>query len=285
MPGETCPICTSLLKKGRESWHWVCPGCAYEKADLAPAINEHQAHEQIDEQFREVSLRALRIENFNTLLNRMNRSGIQSGNLLDVGCAHGWFLEAAGKGFQAQGIEPDLHVYEATRSRGLAIRQGFFPASLSRDEQFDVIVFNDVFEHIPDANAVLADCRRHLLPHGALVLNLPNSSGIFYRLSCWLSRLGIGGFFDRLWQKGLPSPHLHYFNAKNLSQLLAQNDFEVKSTGRLSALRLKGLYTRISYAGKSSLPIRLLTCGLIAAALPFLRLLPGDIMYVIATRK
>lgn len=182
------------------------------------------------------------------------------------------------------GIEPDVNVYNATAQRGLPVRNGFFPQVLSSSEKFDVIVFNDVFEHILDVADILNKCRSHLNPDGQLILNLPSSTGIFYRISKGLAGRGFKGFFERLWQKGLPSPHLHYFNTRNLSKLLQDNGFEVISTGSLTTLRAKGLFTRISYAGNHSLPIRLLIYILLIMVVPFLYLMPSDIIYLISKK-
>jgi len=285
MVSRYCPVCNSLMDSGLQTWHWECAECGYEKADLEPAINEMSAHEQIDEGSREKGLRSLRIENFNKLLQAIVERGPRSGSLLDVGCAHGWFLEAAKKGgFKVLGIEPDSSVYSATSQRGLPVRQGFFPDVLSINEKFDVIVFNDVFEHIPDVKAVLAGCREHLKPGGMLVLNLPNSSGMFYKFARLLCRFGVRSFFERLWQKGLPSPHLHYFSSKNLKILLRANGFEVAEAGQLSTVRLKGLFTRVSYTGDQSLPMRLFVCLAVALALPVIMVMPSDIIYSLSNK-
>jgi 2-polyprenyl-3-methyl-5-hydroxy-6-metoxy-1,4-benzoquinol methylase len=281
-----CPVCNTQLTKGLQSWHWKCPTCKYECADLAPAINQSDAHEKVDEDYRERGLKSLRVDNFNKLLDSITRCGKQSGNVLDVGCAHGWFLEAAQKrGFQTLGIEPDLCVYKGTSARGLPARLGFFPQALSPDEKFDVIVFNDVFEHIADLNAVLIGCKDHLKPGGLLVLNLPSSNGVFYKMACILSRFGINQFFERVWQKGMPSPHLHYFNPTNLNKLLKGNSFTELATGNLSTLRLKGLYTRISYTGNYSLPVRAVIYIAVAVSLPLIDLFQSDIIYTIAKNQ
>lgn len=286
MTEEYCPICRSRMLTGLADWHQECPKCLYENADLRPAINENSAHENIDENFRESGLRSLRIENFHSLLRAIKRSGKSSGRLLDVGCAHGWFLEVAKEnGFNVLGIEPDVNVFNATIQRGLPARQGFFPEVLPRKEQFDVVAFNDVFEHIPDLNRLLAGCRDHLKPNGVLVLNLPSSKGVFYKCSRVLSKIGLSSFFERLWQKDLPSPHLHYFNPKNLNELLINNGFEPIASGRLSALCLKGLFTRISYTGTHMLFVRLMVYMVVVLALPVLSIVPSDIMYVIARKN
>lgn len=281
-----CLVCNSIMDSGLQAWHWECPRCGYENAELEPAINQMIPHEQIDEQFREKGLQSLRIENFNKLLQAIINNGQNSGNLLDVGCAHGWFLEVAKKnGFQVLGIEPDLNIYNTASQSGLPVRQGFFPEVLSANEQFDVIVFNDVFEHIPDVKTVLEECRARLRPGGMLVLNLPSNTGIFYKLARLLCDLGFNSFFERLWQKGLPSPHLHYFNSKNLHKLLQNNGFEVIAEGYLSTIRLKGLFTRISYTGDYSLLMRLFIYFTATLALPILLLMPSDIIYLLSNKK
>lgn len=286
MSVKYCNVCGSEMSLGLLDWHRKCSKCSYECAEFQPAINDNGAHQNIDEQFRETGLRSLRIENFDCLLKAIKANGKKSGKLLDVGCAHGWFLEAATEnGFEAFGIEPDLKVYNSTIKRKLSVRQGFFPEILSDNERYDVIIFNDVFEHIPDLESVLSGCASHLMSDGFLVLNLPSSKGIFYIISCFLSRFGFNKFFERLWQKDLPSPHLHYFNKNNLDKLLQKNGFEPISSGTLSTLRLKGLFTRISYTGHHTLPMRLLIYFLLVISLPVLSILPSDIIYTIARKN
>ena len=287
MVNRTCPVCHGVMGNGLETWHLACDECGYEMSELEPAINKEVAHVHIDEQFREEGLRSVRAMNFKKLLESITSviAGSTNKRLLDVGCAHGWFLEAAKEsGFDVLGIEPDMAVYKSSVKRGLPIRRGFFPDALEAKEQFDVIVFNDVFEHIPEVVSVLNDCANHLKPSGILVLNLPSSSGLFYKVARLLSRLGITGFFERLWQKGFPSPHVHYFNPDNLSRLLKGNGFEIVTSGRLSSVQLKGLYTRISYDKKSNLPVRLLTWLSVLLVLPLTKMMPSDIIYVISTR-
>lgn len=285
MSGELCPLCQTPLVPGLQRWHRVCPRCAYEKADLSPAINTQAGHRLINEQARETGLRALRLANFATLLQALRSLKPGGGRLLDVGCAHGWFLDLARHDFDVLGLEPDRFVFEATARRGLPVRRGYFPQALDTGESFDVISFNDVFEHIPDSQRVLDACRERLRDGGLLVLNLPSSSGIFYRLAKLFSRFGHPAFFERLWQKDLPSPHLHYFRHSNLVALLARNSFDLQASGTLPTLRLAGLYTRVSYTGKLGLMARIFICSGVALMLPLLKVLPGDIVYVVAKKK
>jgi SAM-dependent methyltransferase len=239
----------------------------------------------IDENTRAAGLQELRISNFKKLMMNIKSLKPNKGRLLDVGCAHGWFLETARNDFEVFGLEPDKNIFDATSRRGLPVRMGCFPNALNEEERFDIIVFNDVIEHIPDIKQVLASCHQRLNKNGLLALNLPSSNGIFYRLSKILCRLGLPIFFERLWQKDLPSPHLHYFNLFNLTNLLKSSGFEVKKSGSLSTMRLSGLYARISYTGNLNIVARAFIYISIALFLPILKIMPQDIIYIISMRK
>jgi SAM-dependent methyltransferase len=227
-------------------------------------------------------LASLRLENFKELLAEIDACGPPGSRLLDVGCAHGWFLDLASKTYDVLGVEPDQRVGLEAAKPGRPIRLGYFPDALQPNEKFDVIVFNDVLEHIPDLEGALAECHHRLNAKGLLVLNLPSSRGVFYRLARLLNRLGLPGPFERMWQVGLPSPHVHYFHSENLATLLQRKGFLVKKTGRLASVHLKGLYTRLAFTNDGQSLFKKLALYLgILCALPVLRLLPGDIMYVV----
>ena len=282
-----CPVCNSILVAGAglASWHFTCQVCGYEKSVLNPAINVKSAHKFIDESARSAGLRALREKNFNTILGKMALFMTKGGSLLEVGCAHGWFLNTAQADYNVMGIEPDRAICESGICNSIPIRHGYFPECLKSGEVFEGIVFNDVFEHMPDVTSTLEYCYRHLTDAGTLILNLPNSRGFFYRSSKIALKFGIRSFFERLWQKDLPSPHLHYFNPSCLVHLLKQNGFKVEYKGNLSSLFYSGLYTRVSYTGNLPLIIRLILCLGIIILLPLLKLFPKDIFYVIAQKE
>ena len=284
MGDNTCLVCESELATGCQSWHFLCKNCGYEKANLQQTINLHSSHQLIDENARETGLSELRKRNFAIIAENIKSLKPNGGSLLDVGCAHGWFMETVGNDFEVLGLEPDKEIFEETSRRNLPIRMGYFPQALGDCEKFDVIVFNDVIEHIPDIKRTLAYCHQHLNDDGLLVLNLPSKNGIVYRLSKIFCKFGISKFFERLWQKDFPSPHLHYFNLPNLTSFLERNKFNVKNKGALSTIRLSGLYARISYDRHlGRIGSAFVYIG-VALLLPILSLLPSDIVYVIAKK-
>jgi 2-polyprenyl-3-methyl-5-hydroxy-6-metoxy-1,4-benzoquinol methylase len=274
-----CIVCGDSQAPGLAAWHATCPSCAYESAAFRVAINDQSKETSIDEAEREVALRALRQQNFRVIVDVARRFAPPEGRkLLDVGSAHGWFLEAARDSFDVLGVEPDAYVGSRTAARGLPVRAGYFPDVLQQGERFDVIVFNDVIEHIPDINTALAACYDRLNHGGILILNLPNSRGLFYRLSKLFARLGWRAPFDRLWQKDLPSPHVHYFNPDNLAALVARHRFELVHCGELPALRASGLLQRLRYAGKMSTVSLYAQYVAILCGIPITWAFPSDII-------
>lgn len=281
-----CLVCGEDLRAGLASWHRVCQRCGYEQSKFKPAINAIEVHQYIDEGARENGLKALRKSNFESLSLKLKQLlPSKKARLLDVGAAHGWFLDAAAGDFDVLGIEPDEVVFAVSNSRGKPIRLGYFPEALLPGECFDVITFNDVIEHMPDIRKILDACHEHLNQSGLLLLNLPSSRGTFYRAAKLLHRFGIRGLFERLWQKDMPSPHVHYFHLRNLNRLVSQHGFTEVCRGTLPSLRLSGLFTRISYAGKQNIIARSVLYCLVVMALPLLKYLPADIVYSIYVRK
>jgi SAM-dependent methyltransferase len=280
---STCPICGAKLYVGLRPWHLVCEACGYEGSTLNSRILSQAPGGDLDEVAREDALEVLRRSNFQRLLATIRGltqkppSRKHPLRLLDVGCAHGWFLEHAQKDFDALGIEPDRGVAEATAAKGLRVREGFFPDVLATDERYDIIVFNDVLEHIPDIDATLQACMLHLVPGGLLVINAPNRMGALYRISKRLLRLGRPGTFDRMWQLGFPSPHVHYLDTNAVKTLAERHGFTLLASERLPSVSISGLYSRVRYS-KDVSPLKALLLTLtVAVVIPALAVLPPDI--------
>ena len=289
--GNACEVCGGELHPGLALWHRCCEDCGLEVATFNVHIDHRQKGEDIDEDEREIALRPIREANFDKLLDwvlarRAYTTQLDvKPRLLDVGCAHGWFLEKASPYFEVFGIEPDAEVASRTIARGFSVRRGYFPDVLNDDEMFDVIVFNDVLEHIPNVVSDLRECKKHLREGGIVLVNAPDRRGFLYRIACTLSRFGVGGGFDRLWQKGLPSPHLYYFDTKSLSVAADKAGLNIVDSLKLPSLIARGLYARIHCSGDISKPKALLLTAIFLPIVPILRVLPSDITVWLISHK
>ena len=268
------------MQAGCREWHFVCSGCGLERSTLEPRINDLDTIDEID---REKALAPIRDRNFGVLIEWIGNdvdpraTTARRPRLLDVGCAHGWFIEKALATYDALGLEPDEAIAARALERNLPVRSGYFPQVLADDERFDVIVFNDVLEHIPGVVGVLKGCAAHLEHGGLVVVNAPDRRGLFYRLSKWLCRLGRSASFDRMWQVGMPSPHLYYFDSRSVGKAADAAGFDLIAERTLSSIVTKGLYARIRYAGNVSRARAALLTVVITLGVPLIRLFPSDI--------
>lgn len=239
-------------------------------SSLAPQINEGAAVLP-DEDSRIAGLRSVREKGHAIVLDAIAaRRELEGLALLDVGCGHGWFLEAATAcGVAAHGIEPDRAVAERTAARGLDVLVGFFPDDVPADARFDAIAFNDVFEHLPDPLKILRAVHDRLRPGGLLAISIPTAEGLGYRVATAFARVGIGAPLDRLWQRGLPSPHLWYFTEESLLRAAGDSGFTPLAGGRLPSVERRGLRERIAADPRSGVVQRAALVG-VSAATPLL---------------
>jgi hypothetical protein len=135
---------------------------------------------------------------------------------------------------------------------------------------------NDVLEHIPDARAALDACFARLNPGGVLCLNCPDQRGLYYRTADLLDRAGLSGPFDRLWQRGLPSPHVWYFTPRILRRAAAGSGFRHLGDLRLETIELAGLWDRIRYVREGSRLMNLASFGFALVTWPLARITPSD---------
>lgn len=278
MDRAVCANCQSALVAA--GVYARCASCGLWHSSLQPGVLDEQAWARLDEAARGHALQTLRCNNFRLLLEQLEQiGGARPGRLLDIGCAHGWFLEQArARGYDCSGLEPDPRLASYARQQGASVREGFFPEALAANERFHVLVFNDVFEHLPDPVAALKACVHHLSPGGHLVLNLPLASGFLFRVAHVLRRVGLPGPWERMWQVGFPSPHLYFFESGHLEQLCTRAGLEPVYQGRLLTLSGgAGLWERLRMDRQVPLWLHAMQWALLMLLAPLLRFLPADI--------
>lgn len=275
---ERCEVCDGECRRGVADWHYECPDCGTEHSTLRPRINAGVAAIIPEEDSRVAGLASIRRDGYQRILGELDRlRGRRHGALLEVGSAYGWFLTAARNHFErAVGIEPDDAVRTCPDTPGVEVRTGYFPRALGPEERFDVVVFNDVFEHIPDARAVTEAVHGALRPGGLSVVNLPVKEGGLYRVSKLLYRLGIRAPFDRMWQRHFPSPHLYYFSSRGLTKMFAAADLVCDSVIAMPTLRVRGLWPRIRHA-EPNLSFAVFAYLSALLVVPFVALVPADV--------
>lgn len=284
---HSCPVCGQPMVARLESWLVYCRACEFWGVLQEGAELRLREESRVVEAQRHAGLVAVRERNNAVILDAVERvMPLKGATLLDVGCSYGWFLTAAaGRGAVSLGIEPEEEVARAALRQGCRVRMGYFPACVDPAERFDVIVFNDVLEHLPDVGQVLESCHALLATKGVLVVNLPVSSGIVFRLARRLASLGCRWPWCRLWQRGYRSPHLSYFNAANLTALAAGRGFRLLHAQRLQTVTIAGLWPRLTMERDRPLWTVLASCLAVLLAYPVLSwLAPPDLMLFLFER-
>jgi O-antigen biosynthesis protein len=145
--------------------------------------------------------------------------------ILEVGCSSGYFGEFLKyKGHTVWGVEPSPDSSRVASTKLDLVFSGFFEdfIKLYPEEKFDVLVFGDVLEHIPDPSLVLAYCHDMLNNQGIIVASVPNVTHIAIRAMLldarWeYSELGI-----------MDQTHLRFFTRKTIQELFYKSNFLVK---------------------------------------------------------
>lgn len=137
-------------------------------------------------------------------------------SMLDVGCGSGCsLLEAQALGAQAFGIEADLNVRPIAEKLGLNIHFGKIEDVPFPGQHFDLIVLNQVIEHLLEPDAALRLLAQRLKPEGRLLLVMPNTGSLWRRLS------------GNKWINWHVPYHQHHFNKQGFKRMAQACQLEV----------------------------------------------------------
>ena len=145
-------------------------------------------------------------------------------NLLDIGCAQGFFLFSASKaGYTTKGIEisQDAAAY-AIKEFGLDVEAKPFEELRFPENHFDVVTLWQVLEHVPYPLMMLKEVHRILKPGGLVVASTPNIGGIPAKI-----------LRKRWWD--IKRLHLNQFTTKTLANILQNAGFK-----NMSAVSYRG---------------------------------------------
>lgn len=165
---------------------------------------------------------------------------------LEIGCGNGWWLEICNEfNIPCLGVEPERKLEKYHKEHHLQVYYEFYPCENLKDLKFDFIIFNDVFEHIPNIDQLAQALSTNLKDDGLLIINIPMSDGFFYRTASFLNAIGIRSFLERMWQFNFHSPHIHYFNAHNVKSFFKKHSFVCLNEFSLETLNFSHLKERI----------------------------------------
>ncbi len=140
-----------------------------------------------------------------------------AGKILDVGCsdaAYFDFLKKYSPAYELSGIEFKDEIAQLGRNKGRDIFTGTL-AEYPSNEKFDLIIMNNLIEHVLDPVCELKKARTILKANGHVILETPN-------INSWDFIL-----FKSLWG-GIHAPrHTFLFNPASLKALALKTGFKV----------------------------------------------------------
>jgi len=139
----------------------------------------------------------------------------KSGDLIEIGCAYGFFLEVAQRFFRVQGFDicsgPLRFAGEQLK---LPVHCEDFASAEVPADCADVIVMWDTIEHLPRPDLTLQAAARALRPGGHLFVTTGDVASILARVQ------------RHKWRMVHPPTHLHYFSKRTIRQLLSSTGFD-----------------------------------------------------------
>ena len=204
-----------------------CPRCGLARLEPQPSAAELKSLYDSPHYYGGAAASAGYREDYASLQRCLRRSAardlellaprVHGGDLLEVGCGYGAFLELAReRGYRVRGLE--LSAAAAARAAaklGAAVLRTTLEAyAAAHPDCADVIYCSHVIEHIPDPRAFVAAAARALRPGGFLLCITPNRRSLLARLS------------GRRWVSYKIPEHLFFFDPSTIGRLLAA-DFEL----------------------------------------------------------
>jgi len=243
-----CPVCGSgPLKRGRALGAGFLHSCLSCTARfISPQPTDAELKDMYGEGYygswglsgggEQDALKAMKTATFGLRLDLISRYKT-AGDILDVGCATGFFMEAAEKrGFRAYGVEISDYSSAAAAAKFGAgrVHHGVLEDCPFPEKSFDAIAMSDLLEHVRDPLRTLAAARRLLRDDGMIMIMTPDTGSLTARL------------MGARWTHYKPE-HLFYFNRRSLSLLAKKSGFEaVRFEAARKAMNLEYLRTQFA---------------------------------------
>lgn len=214
-----CPLCGSVaqrdfVKFGKE--FYSCTGCGL--GFIHPPPTQDEIEKIYDQSYYDSwgincgdgATERMKQATFHDKLAVIEKNMPTKGRILDIGCATGFFLDAARqRGWEPYGVE--LSSYSSGIAREKIGDDRVFNGQVAEahfaHDFFDAVVMTDVIEHVVAVRPFIAEVVRILRPGGVVAITTPNPQS----LSCRM--------LGRHWPH-YKLEHLLYFTPDALSLLL-----------------------------------------------------------------
>ncbi|MBQ6128125.1 MAG: class I SAM-dependent methyltransferase [Lachnospiraceae bacterium] len=144
-----------------------------------------------------------------------NHTGIDSGSVLEIGCADGGNIAAfAEKGYKATGIDLSHTYVEYGKEKGLDLYCSDATSFAQKGQQFDIVVLNHVLEHFTDLEKELSTITALMKDTGVLFVAVPGVKYLTF------------GAYERDFLLMLQNAHIFNFTKDTLCQTMKKYGFD-----------------------------------------------------------
>jgi 2-polyprenyl-3-methyl-5-hydroxy-6-metoxy-1,4-benzoquinol methylase len=158
--------------------------------------------------------------------------------VLEIGCNVGNFRQNVSKKCEYWGVEPFEEAANVAKTKLDKVLIGFYDKVENQipDNYFDLIIANDVIEHVEQPWNLLQSLKTKMSPNASLVLSVPNVR--YYRNLIEL----LQGKDWRYKDCGiLDITHLRFFTEKSIVRLLNELGFEIEQMQGVSPIKTTNL--------------------------------------------
>jgi len=167
--------------------------------------------------------------------------------VLEIGCGDGAFIENLNPDCEVWGIEPNRIAAEVASRKSYKVLIGKYETIVSQlpDDYFNLVVCNDVIEHMDDYDAFLDSIKKKMRQNACLVGSIPNVRYYYNMKELLIKRdwkYTNEGILDR--------SHLRFFTKISFKRTLEQHGFLIEKYRGINRLkydsyRLKSILHRI----------------------------------------
>ena len=158
--------------------------------------------------------------------------------ILEIGCAAGRFRQNFSPDVEYWGVEPVANAAEEAVACGIKVFVGTYDQVREKlpDCYFDLVVCNDVIEHMPNPEDFLASVKEKMVPRGMLVGSVPN-------VRFWGNLINLLVRRDWKYEDSgvLDKTHLRFFTRKSLRRLLESAGYRMELLRGIESMRMKVL--------------------------------------------
>ena len=143
-----------------------------------------------------------------------------SGSILDIGCGDGRLLSllktAKNCNWKLYGLDFNKKGNKITKEKGIKIYEGKFEEARFKKESFDLVIMNEILEHLYDPYKSLIKVKEMLKPKGYLIIETPCLGSWDYKL-----------FKNSYWGGYHIPRHLNIFSRNTIKLILKKAKFDM----------------------------------------------------------